>query len=164
MIIQCNNKIYKKYEDLLKNVGNTFVNTMQITSEIEVNVLFVSAHKIKKINRLNRSINKVTDVLSFPTLTTNKVEDISKKISVKNYAFDVNPETNAVVLGDIVFCLRKIKKQAKEYGNTLNRELGYMFVHGLLHLVGYDHMTEDDKKNMREKEELILSKINLSRN
>ena len=164
MVITCLQKSkFNKYYSLLNSVANAFVSAMKINAEVEVNVSFVSCMKIKKINNENRGVNKVTDVLSFPTLAGNEPNDISGLISKENFPLDVNPENDAVVIGDIVFCLKQIKKQAKQFNNSLNRELGYMFVHGLLHLVGYDHMNETDKNLMRKKEEEILEKINLTR-
>ena len=75
---------------------------------------------------------------------------------------NINPETEDV-LGDVVISLEQIKKQAKEYGHTLERELAYMLVHSFYHLMGYDHMKEEDKKTMRAKEDIILEKLNITR-
>ena len=69
---------------------------------------------------------------------------------------DINPETNNIMLGDIVICLNKAFKQAKEYGNSKEREVGYLSMHGLLHLLGYDHIDDSDKKVMREREKQII--------
>ena len=84
---------------------------------------------------------------------------IEKKLTKENYKLCINPETNNVVLGDLYICFPQMKKQAKEYGTGIEREFVYLCLHGLLHLLGYDHMTEDDKKVMREKEELILKNV-----
>ena len=76
---------------------------------------------------------------------------------------DINPETNTIFLGDISICKAVVYEHAKEYDNTKLREMVYMSVHGLLHLLGYDHMIDEDKKDMRTMEEKIMSHINLRR-
>jgi probable rRNA maturation factor len=73
-------------------------------------------------------------------------------------------KSNAEVLGDIIICIEKVKEQAEEYGHSFEREFAYMLVHGFYHLMGYDHMTEEEKQEMRAKEETILERINLERN
>ena len=94
---------------------------------------------IREINREQRGIDKPTDVLSFPML------------------FFQEPETNQVMLGDLLISHEKIEEQAKEYGHSIERELCYLTLHGILHLFGYDHMMEEDKKRMRRREEEILA-------
>lgn len=111
--------------------------------EIEISVSFVSEGEIKSINNEFRGIDKVTDVLSFPQYE-NAVE-----IGREKY----------VVLGDVVICLEKAKSQAKEYGHTLEREILYLFTHSIFHLLGYDHMQEDEKSIMRTAEKYVMQKI-----
>ena len=130
--------------------------------DLEVNIAFVGKIKIKKINRDFRNIDRVTDIISFPFLLQPGVEGmqlIEGNLTKNKYMLFVNPETNNVVLGDLYICFPKMKEQAKEYGTGIEREFVYLCVHGLLHLLGYDHMVEDDKKVMREKEELILKNV-----
>ena len=141
---------YKKAEEILKI--NNF--------SLEVNIAFVSPKKIKELNSNFRNVNKVTDVLSFPQLDNIDLFNITKE----KYPMDYNMETGNVMLGDIYICVKKVKKQSKEYQTTLQREMSYMSVHGLLHLLGYDHIEEDDKKAMRIKEEEILDSLNIVRN
>lgn len=130
-------------------------------SDIEINVSFVSRLQIKKLNNQTRNVNRVTDVLSYPTLLGEEGEIIVKKISKKAFPYDINPETGNVVLGDIVICVPRCLQQSRKYGTTKTREICYLTVHGFLHLLGYDHLTESDKKLMREQEEKILSEISL---
>lgn len=111
--------------------------------KVSVSLSFVSKEKIKKLNKEFRGIDKVTDVLSFP-MYDGKIPDV--------------PE---IELGDVVICMDKIKEQAKEYGHSEARETYYLFVHSILHLLGYDHMTDKDKKKMRAEEEKILTYYNL---
>lgn len=114
-----------------------------------INVVLTNPENIRKINNQYRSIDKETDVLSFPMFEKNEIDSISGE----------NPD----VLGDIVISIERVEKQAKEYGHGFKREFSYMLVHGFYHLMGYDHMEDNEKKEMREKEENILEKLNLIR-
>lgn len=152
--------------DLLDDVQKTFdyaIDCLNIDcKDLEVNVAFVSRLKIKRMNKKFRNVNKVTDILSFPFLLQPKktgMQLIEQNLTKQNYMMFLNPETNNVVLGDLYICFPKMKQQAKEYGTGTRREFVYLCLHGLLHLLGYDHLTEDDKKVMREKEELILKNV-----
>ena len=127
--------------------------------KIETVLSFVSSAEIKQLNKQTRDIDEVTDVLSFPNL--NNV--FNARINKKTYPQDINPLSGRVVLGDIVINLNRAEEQAGDYGHSLNREICYLFLHGLLHLLGYDHIDEMDKNLMRGEEELILSKFNLKR-
>ena len=93
-----------------------------------------------------------TDVLSFPALEYNEEYKLAQPITQDCY----DPEYNAVFLGDMVICDDKIREQAEEYGHSYERELSYLTVHSMYHLLGYDHETEELKRDMREKEEKIL--------
>ena len=88
---------------------------------------------------------------------------IIDRLTKENFAIGLNPENNYLFLGDICICKPVVFKQAKKYGNSKEREISYMAVHGLLHLLGYDHMIEEDKKEMRKTEEKIMKKIKLER-
>lgn len=115
-----------------------------------VNVVLTNPTNIKRINKEFRNIDKETDVLSFPMF---EKEELEKRIN-----------KNEDVLGDIVISVERVKDQAKEYGHSFERELAYMAVHGFYHLMGYDHMVEEEKKEMRKKEENILSKLHILKN
>lgn len=114
----------------------------------EVNVTFVDNEKIREINKTHRNIDKVTDVLSFPL--------------GENGKYDVNPETNAQMLGDIIISVEKATEQAKELLHSLRREIAYLIAHSMLHLLGYDHIENMDKLHMREKEENVMCQLGLS--
>lgn len=117
--------------------------------EIEISVSVVDKNDIKNLNREYRSIDKETDVLSFPQYESlNEIKEIEYEI---------------VPLGDVVICLDKAKEQAKEFGHSLERELIYLFVHSLLHLLGYDHLEDEDKVEMRNYEERIMQMLNILR-
>lgn len=113
---------------------------------VEFNVIFVDEETIRKINKEYRNIDKVTDVISFA------LED------GESMKFEFGR-----LLGDIYICTERMKKQAKEYGHSLLREQGFLTVHGLLHLLGYDHMTKEEEKIMFEKQEMILDAYGLTR-
>lgn len=140
----------KEYDKIVGQViEKCFEEENLLNKNLYVNIVLTTAEQIKNINKEHRGIDKETDVLSFPMFEANEIENI-------------NPETEDV-LGDVVISLEQIKKQAKEYGHTLERELAYMLVHSFYHLMGYDHMKEEDKKIMRAKEDIILEKLNIKR-
>ena len=118
--------------------------------DAEVSVSFVDNSEIRQLNKDFRNIDKSTDVLSFPL--------------GENGQYDYNNETNAYLLGDIVISLETAEKQANIYGHSLEREIGFLTVHSMLHLLGYDHETSKlDARKMREKEESVLEKLGVSR-
>lgn len=143
----------KEGKEIILDVINKVCKEENLPFDVYVSVIVTTKEEIREINKDQRNIDKATDVLSFPCLnfdeTYNLVDEISKK--------DYDPEYNAVFLGDMVICDEKIKEQAEEYGHSYERELSYLTVHSMYHLLGYDHETEDLKKDMRIKEEKILS-------
>ena len=128
---------------------------MTLKSEVflepaEVNVTLVSDKKIRELNRDFRNIDRSTDVLSFP-------------LGEDGY-YDENPESGALMLGDIVLSLEHAVAQALEYGHSFEREAAYLTVHSMLHLLGYDHVNnEEEKKVMREHEEQVMALLDLRR-
>ena len=115
-------------------------------------ILYTTPNEIQEYNKEYRNIDRATDVLSFPMFEKDEVQKLKQEKSV---ATDV--------LGDIIINLSQVKMQADEYGHSFERELAYMLVHGFYHLMGYDHIKEEDKKEMREKEEAILNELNINR-
>ncbi len=117
----------------------------------EVSVTFVDDEEIHKLNRQFRNIDRSTDVLSFPL--------------GENGVYDINHDTGAKMLGDIVISIPHAIDQADRYGHTLQREIGFLTVHSMLHLLGYDHVNGGiESVRMREKEETVLTKLGLKRN
>ena len=144
----------KKYEETIKKVVEKCYEEENLTkSKMIITITLTTPENIKKINKEYRNIDRATDVLSFPMF---EKEELTKKI--KNQEF-----MHEDVLGDIIISIEKVEEQAKEYGHSFERELSYMVVHGFYHLMGYDHIEEDDKKVMREKEENILRKLDITR-
>lgn len=118
--------------------------------DAEVSVTFVDNSEIHKLNKTYRDKDRPTDVLSFPL--------------GENGEYDVNHETGCVQLGDIVISLETAVKQAEMYGHSLEREIGFLTVHSMLHLLGYDHETSKlEERKMREKEEEVLNQLGISR-
>ena len=153
-------QIDKKTEKLLKKIAKqTLKFNGQKLRKVEVAVEFVYDEEIRELNKAQRGIDDVTDVLSFPTLN----EVFGKKINKKNFPNDVNPENGKVCLGDIVINLNRAKEQAGSFGHSLTREISYLMVHGLLHLMGFDHIDKLDASLMRAQEEQVLAKFNLRR-
>lgn len=148
--------------DGLKNVINKALIEEEVTIPCEVSLVFVDNSEIKEINNETRGIDRATDVLSFPMLD---YED--KKVfkeCYKDFDFDITyKDGNELVLGDIVLSLERAKEQSIEYNHSFQREASYLVVHSVLHLLGYDHMEEEDKRKMRKREEEILNKLNISR-
>ena len=125
---------------------------------LAVELVFVDADEIRRLNRETRDADKVTDVLSYPTLDGIK----GKKIEGKNYPFDIDEEGNLLV-GSIAICEERAKEQAQDYGHSYERELHYLLVHGIMHCLGYDHLTDEDKTEMRAREERVLTLLGITR-
>ena len=152
--------IYKDIEeveawaDIVKKVFHKcFEEEGLIDSKLYIAVTFTNPENIQSINKEYRNIDRPTDVLSFPMF---EKEELDTKIQEKNFSYQD-------ILGDIVISIPKVEEQAKEYGHSFERELSYMLVHGFYHLMGYDHIEEEDKKEMRTKEEKILKTLNILR-
>lgn len=124
-----------------------------LDSKLIMTVTLTTPEEIKKINKEYRQIDKSTDVLSFPMF---EKEELDKKIQNKDFKYED-------ILGDIVISIEKVKEQAEEYGHSFERELSYMIVHGFYHLMGYDHIKEEDKIIMRPKEDKILDILKITR-
>ncbi|MBC2459735.1 rRNA maturation RNase YbeY [Clostridium beijerinckii] len=134
----------------------------EVNMKCEISLLFVDNNEIKEINNETRGINRETDVLSFPMLEyeDKKVfKDMYKDYKFSQFDFD----GDKLVLGDIVLSLEKALEQSKEFNHSYEREASYLVVHSVLHLLGYDHMEDDDKIIMRSREEDILNKLNIIR-
>ncbi|WP_446898753.1 rRNA maturation RNase YbeY [Clostridium sp. LBM24168] len=126
----------------------------------EISIIFIDNESIRNINRENRGIDKVTDVLSFPMLEYPEGK-VFKEV-YPGYEFqESDMDGKNLILGDIAISLEKAEEQRKEFGHSFFREICYLTVHSVLHLLGYDHMQEDEKKKMREREEKILKNFQL---
>ena len=134
-----------------------FSHEMGITEDYAVEVIFVGERRIRSVNLAMRGVDKVTDVLSFPALTAQE----GVLPTAQQYPLDV--VEGRLFIGSIMVCTARAKAQAKRFGHSEQRELNYLVCHGLLHLLGYDHMQEEEKARMRQKEEAVLSKMGVVR-
>ena len=121
----------------------------KIENDAEVSVTFVDNGQIHELNKIHRNIDRETDVLSFPMGDEN--------------GFEMNRGNNAILLGDIVVSLEKAVMQSEEYGHSLKREVAFLITHSLFHLLGYDHETPEEEKEMFDKQEKVLEKLGITR-
>lgn len=142
-----------EYENLINKVVDECFKTEGLDKlKLYISITLTVPEVIKEANKKYRNIDKATDVLSFPMFEKEELEELIKN----NY--DVED-----VLGDLIISIPKVEEQATEYGHSFERELAYMVVHGFYHLMGYDHMEENDKKEMRQKEDEVLNKLGITR-
>lgn len=127
----------------------------------QVSIILVDNEQIKNINKDYRGIDLPTDVLSFPMLNYDGDDAISDNPCSREESIDM--DTGEIVLGDIAISLERAFEQSQDYGHSFEREVSFLAVHGMLHLLGYNHEAEEDRKIMRYKEEHILESINLKR-
>lgn len=132
-----------------------------VEEKTAVFISIVGDEEIREINRSQRGKDMSTDVLSFPTVNYPAGQTAGSCARLLRREYD--PELGACLLGDIVISMDHVRAQAAEYGHSEQRESGYLLTHGLFHLMGYDHMTEEDKPVMRAMEEKSLASIGLTR-
>lgn len=152
-------------EDLIKKITEVSEFALKeegVTEEYQISLLFVDNEEIREINKETRNIDRETDVLSFPMLDFENGK-VYKDMYI-GFEFDETyKDGNELVLGDMVLSLEKAKEQSDEFGHSYEREVCYLVIHSILHLLGYDHMIEEDKVKMRAREEEILKKFNIER-
>lgn len=142
-----------EYESIINRViDECFKNEYLDGLKLYVSITLTVPEEIHILNKTYRNIDKPTDVLSFPMFQPDEIENMIKE----NYQEED-------ILGDMVISIPQVEIQAKEYGHSFERELAYMVVHSFYHLMGYDHMVEEDKIKMRAKEDEILNKLNITR-
>ena len=143
----------EEYNNLIQKVITKCFETENLLNKnIYINIVLTIPENIRKINKLYRNIDKETDVLSFPMFEKQEIDEIIK-----------NGNDNEDILGDVMISIQKVQEQAIEYNHSFERELAYMVVHGFYHLMGYDHMNDEEKEIMRKKEENILNNLNINR-
>lgn len=151
----------KQTRELMQRCADAAQRTEGVSCPLSVFISVVDDEEIRTINREQRSKDASTDVLSFPTVNYPKGKTAGKCESLLREEYD--PDTDACALGDIVISMDHVQAQAEEYGHSERRECGYLLTHGLFHLMGYDHMTDEDKPVMRAMEEKSLASIGLTR-
>lgn len=160
-----------KVEWLIERVQGEYQSQMQLAADAAlvaqgimdkpcaVSICLTDDEGIRRINAQKRGIDKITDVLSFPTLHYPKGKTLKEVQHKLSSVYD--DDVDAAMLGDIVISLPQVIRQAQRYGNSIEREASYMVVHALCHLMGYDHMTDEDKREMRIMEEKALNAIGM---
>lgn len=149
----------KEAEALMQQVAQAACEAEGV-EKISVYVRIVGDEEIHQLNRETRGVDRPTDVLSYPTVN---YREGTAKDNLRRIRREYDPETGSAFLGDIVISIDRARAQAREYGHSLTRELGYLTAHAMLHLFGYDHMTDEDKPVMRAMEEKIMGMIGLER-
>ena len=148
------------YEKIAKEVIEAAIDYVNCPYECEVNLLLADNAAIHQINREQRNIDRPTDVLSFPMAEYVKPADFTG-LEEDPMLFD--PENGEFLLGDIVISMDKVQEQAESYGHSREREYAFLIAHSMLHLFGFDHMEEEERKEMEEKQEEILTKTRYTR-
>lgn len=149
-----NIKENKEYENIIEKVLKKCFEIEGLSYEkLLVSIVLTDPENIQKLNKQYRQIDKPTDVLSFPMFEKEEIETV-----IKNNALE-----HEDILGDMVISISQVERQAEEYGHSFERELSYMIVHSFYHLLGYDHIEENDKKQMRKKEENVLELMGIKR-
>lgn len=140
-------------EEIITKVTKTVLELEGIKHDLDIYITLTNNKEIHKINKEYRDVDRPTDVLSFPMFERDEISKLrEEKVD------DVEE-----ILGDIIISIPKVKEQAEEYGHSYERELAYLTTHGMLHLLGYDHMIDEEKTIMREHEEKVLEKLNILR-
>ena len=143
--------INPKIMEIINSVAEESLRYENFDLNCEVSVSFVTNDEIHTINKHFRNIDRETDVLSFPQLTFEENEEISRN------------EGGEIILGDIIISVEKALEQSKEYGHSFEREMAFLTAHSMLHLMGYDHMTPEEEKDMFKRQKDILENLGISR-
>lgn len=149
--------LYEKVEQVV----NRCLDEEKVPYEVEVSISVVDLSRIHEINRDYRQVDRPTDVLSFPQIEPEVIGYINW--DQVDFSGCVNFDTDEVMLGDIILCAERAKEQAESYGHSLEREVCFLVAHSMFHLLGYDHMTEEDEKNMVTKQESVLQYLSILR-
>ncbi len=131
--------------------------------DADVSLSVVSEDEIRELNKEMRKLDKITDVLSFPNINFETEADFSVIDIDANYYDYFNPESDAVILGDIVICYKRAVEQAESYGHSVIRELSFLTAHSILHLIGYDHENDDERMRMESMQREVLDELNIKR-
>ena len=143
---------------VIRRCINAVLQAEGVDPDCEINVLLTDDRGIHAVNKASRGIDRPTDVLSFPMFSLMPGE------LPEDWSAYLDPETGLCPLGDMAISLERARRQAAEYGHSVSREVGYLTIHSMLHLLGYDHLDEGpEKARMRAREEMILRRVNLNR-
>ncbi len=149
------------YRELAETVAEAVLESEGCPWEAQVNILVTDDASIRVMNRESRGIDRATDVLSFPMLEPETPGDLSFVTEDDWELFD--PDSGELLLGDIVLSADKVFAQAEEYGHSPEREAAFLTAHSMFHLLGYDHMTDEDRAVMEQKQRAVLEKLGITR-
>jgi len=149
------------YEEIARLVMDRVLEEEECPYEAEVNLLLTSDEEIHRINLEYREIDRPTDVLSFPQVEYEAPADFAWAEEHEVDCF--NPDTGELLLGDIIISLDKVKEQADKYNHGVKREFAFLMAHSMLHLLGYDHMTEEDAAHMEARQSAVLEYLKITR-
>ena len=150
--IDVRGKVSKKYKELARMVAESVIESMNFPKGLEVVIDFVSEKEIKRLNFEFRQIDKVTDVLSFPSFQLSPGE----VLDVENEEVLMFKQDNGLIhFGDMALCFKQTKRQAKEFGVSVESEIKKLVIHSMLHLMGYDHIKDEDYEIMKVQEEKL---------
>lgn len=148
-------------QDIARDVVSCALDYMECPYEAQVSILITDNEEIHRINREQRGIDRPTDVLSFPMVEYETPGDFGFLEEEGDDCFE--PDSGELMLGDIVISADKVAEQAREYGHSAKREYAFLIAHSMLHLMGYDHMTEEEAAVMERLQEEILQQLGISR-
>lgn len=158
---ETNVQIEVEYSQVAKLVADKVLETEEFPYEAEINLVITDNEEIKRVNQEFRDIHAPTDVLSFPMIPFETPADYDViEEDINSY---VDPDSEEIVLGDIMVSAEKVIEQAKEYGHSQKREFAFLVAHSMLHLLGYDHMTPEEAAVMEEKQRNVLEILGISR-
>ena len=148
------------YRKILEQVAMKILDMEQCPYEVEVNLILTGNNEIRELNQTYRFIDKETDVLSFPMIEFQKPSDFS---NLEKGVGCFHPESGELLLGDIVLSLLKVAEQSEKFGHGILSEFSFLIAHSMLHLLGYDHMRQEDADLMEKKQNLILDELQIFR-
>ncbi len=155
------NRLPVKDREIIEAVVKEALDSENCPYDISLNVLLTDNEAIQEINKEQRGMDMPTDVLSFPMVEYSSPADFSLvEDCVEDY---FHPETGELLLGDIVISVDKVLEQAENYGHSIKRELAFLTAHSMLHLFGYDHMQEEERVIMEQKQRAILERLAIGR-
>ncbi|MBR5597030.1 MAG: rRNA maturation RNase YbeY [Lachnospiraceae bacterium] len=158
---ETNHQMGFSWEELYETVALAVLDSEKCPYECQVNLVLTDNNGIHEINKETRNIDRPTDVLSFPNVSYEKEADFE---TLEECGFDCfDPDSGELILGDIIISVDKVVEQAAEYGHSQRREFAFLIAHSMLHLCGYDHMTEEEEKIMISKQEAILNLLGITR-
>lgn len=149
------------YTEIIEKVAAECLNSEDFPYETEISVLLTDDNEIQELNKKFRGKDAPTDVLSFPAVEYPKAGDYSLLEELGDEYF--NPDTGELILGDIVISVDRAISQAEEYGHSVIREIAFLTAHSMFHLMGYDHMTDDERLVMEEKQKKVLDQLKIYR-